>query len=72
MRVDILDNTIICKDDDLQKSLNYIDENRELPAEIEKIILQVVFKELGLKYDNGLSIKENLNLLPKNFLREIV
>ncbi len=72
VRVDILDNTIICKDDDLQKSLNYMDENRELPAEIEKIILQVVFKELGLKYDNGLSIKENLNLLPKNFLREIV
>ena len=31
----MLDNTIICEGDDLQKSLNYIDENRQLPVEIE-------------------------------------
>lgn len=72
MRVDMLDNTIICEGDDLQKSLNYIDENRQLPVEIEKIILNVIFKELGLKYDKSLSIKDNLDLLPKDLLTEII
>lgn len=72
MRVDILDNTIICEGEDLQESLNYIDENRELPIEIEKIILGVIYKELGLKYNENSSIMDNLNLLPEHFLEKIV
>ena len=72
MRVDILDNTIICEEDDLQKSLNYIDENRELPIEIEKAILYVILEELGLEYDDSLSFEDNLNALPKDFLKEII
>lgn len=72
MRVDILDNTIICEEDDLQKSLNYIDETRELPIEIEKAILYVILEELGLEYDDSLSFEDNLNALPKDFLKEII
>lgn len=72
MKVDAFDNTLICENDDLQTSLNYINENRQLPDEIEKSIIKIIYSELGLQCNNKLEIEKQLELLPKKFIEKTV
>lgn len=72
MKIDSFDNTLICEYDDLQTSLSYIKENRILSEEIERSIIKVIFNELGLYYDVDKEIKEHIELLPKQFVKNAV
>lgn len=71
MRIDPLDNTLVCQKDDLQK-LHFHQDDCILPAEIELGLLKIACGSVGIEPYDGDSATEACEHLPKWFLNRIV
>ena len=72
MKIDIIDNTLVCEDNDLQTTLSYIKGDRKFPTYIEQGIIKIIFKTLEKEYNDKLNIENQLDLLPKEFIEKTV
>lgn len=72
MRVDPLDNTLICHEDDLQRTLRFHQEDCVLPPSIELGLLNAVCEAAGIKSYTGDSVKEACGYLPEKLLSRII
>lgn len=72
MRVDPLDNTLICNNDDLQISLCLHRGDCVLPVEIELGLLRIAYEAEDIEPYTGESIEDAFEHMPKRLLNRIV
>lgn len=72
MRIDSIDGTMICNDEDIQTVLSCLSGKKRLSEYIEKYILEIVLKQLKFNKSNESEISEMLDRLPDAFMKETV
>lgn len=72
MRIDELDNTLVCDNEDYNTILSYFKEYRVLPNYIEKSILKIILRHLLKKPIMRNTIDEYMELIPDEFIRKAI
>jgi len=72
MKLDRLENRLICEQFDFQESLGYLRESRIVPEDIEACVLKLVLKKLGVAFADEESVEDLLQRLPEGFVHNCV
>lgn len=72
MRVDDFDNTLVCEPGDLSYMVKYFKQYISIPEYIEKGIIDIIFKYLGIDRIPYNTIEKELARIPKGALEKII
>lgn len=72
MKIDSIDGTITCEENDMQIALGFFKDYRKMPVYLEKTILKYIFKKLNIIFDFNKSIDESLKMLPESYIDNII
>lgn len=72
MRVDDFDNTLVCEPGDMCYMVKYFKQYISIPEYIEKGIIYIIFKYLGIGRIPYNTIEKELAQIPRGFLEKII
>ena len=72
MKIDVIDNTLICENNDLQQTLSYFKEFRQMPEFFEMAILELLLDELEIEKKVPASFDTYLKQLPEDFVEQSI
>ncbi len=72
MKIDELDKTLVCGENDFQVVLTYFKDNRRVPDYIEKAIMKIVLQDLYLRDACFEKIEEYFQFLPEIFVNDVI
>lgn len=72
MKIDVIDNTLICENNDLQQTLSYFKEFRQMPEFFEMAILELLLDELEIEKKVPASLDTYLKQLPEDFVEQSI